>query len=121
MSVVASRPDANYSVRWRAFSSGRVFVRFTLIRRVGFVSFSAIIAFLTPSASADSGIAARYPGDKGIGSDPAVILADDFESYTSPSQLTTKWSNADVQANLRIATEPGNYYAGGKGLEMTYR
>jgi hypothetical protein len=93
-------------------------VRFTLIRRAGFVLFSAVITFLTPGAPADSGIAARYPGDKNIGSDPAVILADDFEGYTSPSELTAKWSNAGVQANLRIATEAGSYYAGGKALEM---
>ena len=67
---------------------------------------------------ADIGIAARYPGDKNIASDPAVILADDFEGYSSSSQLTTKWSGAYQAANLRIASEPGNYYAGSKALEM---
>ncbi len=79
------------------------------------------MAFLTTPtiASADSGIAARYPGDKNIASDPAVIFADDFESYTSPSQLTSKWSSAYQPSNLRIATEQGNYYAGGKAVEMT--
>jgi hypothetical protein len=70
-------------------------------------------------AGEDTGIAARYPGDQNIASDPAVIFADDFESYTSPSQLVGKWTGAEPQANLRIATEPGNYYAGGKALEMT--
>src|SRR6266700_8399443 len=52
-------------------------------RRTGFVSFSAQLTFLTTptTAPADSGIAARYPGDKNIASDPAVIFADDFESY----------------------------------------
>ena len=91
-------------------------------RRIGFVSFSGVIILLTSSAtatSADSGIAARYPGDKNIASDPAVVFADDFESYTSPSQLTSKWTSAYQLSNLRIATEQGNYYAGGKGLEMT--
>ena len=33
-----------------------------------------------------SSIASRYPGDKNIASDPAVIFADDFESYTSADQ-----------------------------------
>ena len=77
-------------------------------RRIGFVSFSGVIIFLTSSAtatSADSGIAARYPGDKNIASDPAVVFADDFESYTSPSQLTSKWTSAYQLSNLRIATE----------------
>jgi len=94
-------------------------VRLTLIRRAGFVSFSAVIIFLTPSAPADSGIAARYPGDKNIAADPDVIFADDFEGYTSASQVTNKWTNAYMQPNLRIAIEPGNFYAGSKALEMT--
>src|SRR5436309_15171710 len=108
-------------VLWRDFSCENAFVRFAVIRRTGFVSFSALITFLTTPAAApaDTGIAARYPGDKNIASDPAVIFADDFESYTSPSQLTSKWTSAYQLSNLRIATEQGNYYAGGKGLEMT--
>jgi hypothetical protein len=65
-----------------------------------------------------SGIASRYSGDTNIASDPAVIFADDFESYTSPSQLTTRWDGAGPLANLRIATEPGNFFSGGKALEM---
>jgi hypothetical protein len=107
-------------VLWRAFSSANAFVRFTLIRRAGVVLFSAVITLLAPSAPADSGIAARYPGDKNIGSDPAVILADDFEAYTSTSQLTTtnKWTSASKVTNMRFATEAGNVFAGSKSLEM---
>src|SRR5438067_3123707 len=91
-------------------------------RRIGFVSFSGVIIFLTSSAtatSADSGIAARYPGDKNIASDPAVIFADDFESYTSPSQLTTKWDGAYQLPNIRIAAEAGNFFSGSKALEFS--
>lgn len=65
------------------------------------------------------GIAARYPGDLGIGSDPAVIFADDFESYGSASNLGTKWSQAFHAANLRIATESEKVFRGSKSLEMT--
>jgi hypothetical protein len=72
----------------------------------------------TPIPTPD-GIAARYPGDKNIASDPDVLLADDFESYASASQATTRWTSADHVANMRIATEPGNYFAGNKALEMT--
>src|SRR5438477_3226832 len=75
---------------------------------------------ITPTAAlADSGIASRYPGDKNIASDPDVIFADDFESYTSPNQLTTKWTSAYHLANIRIATEAGNVFSGGKSLEFT--
>ena len=97
-------------------------MRFAVIRRTKFVSFSAVITFLTSSATpttapADIGIAAAYPGDKNIASDPAVILADDFEGYTSVSQLTSKWSQVAVPANLQIAT--GEHYAGAKSLQMS--
>jgi hypothetical protein len=91
-------------------------------RRTGFVSFSAGIMFLTASAtatSADTGIAWRYPGDKNIASDPAVIFADDFESYSSPGQLTSKWDDAYHLQNTRIATEAGNFFAGSKALEFS--
>jgi hypothetical protein len=105
-------------VLWRAFSCANAFVRFGTIRRAGFVSFSAII-ILTANAPADIGIAARYPGDKNIGSDPAVILAEDFESYTLPSQLAGKWSELKGVQYMRIATETSNFYSGSKGIEQT--
>ena len=41
----------------------------------------------------DSGIAAKYPDDKGIAADPAVILSDDFESHTSKSDLRKTWNS----------------------------
>ena len=85
-------------------------------------SFSVAIALFVASAATtvgDVGIAARYPEDKNIASDPAVIFADDFESYTSPSQLTTKWNGAYQLQNIRIATEAGNVFSGGKSLEFS--
>ena len=85
-------------------------------------SLSAVIIFLTLSAKgagADSGIAARYPGDKNIGNDPAVIFADDFESYTSPNELRNKWDNVYQLQNIRLATEAGNFFAGSKALEFS--
>ncbi len=67
----------------------------------------------------NNGIASRYPGDVGIASHPGVIFADDFESYASAAGLTSRWNEAYHTANLRIATESGNYYRGGKALELT--
>jgi hypothetical protein len=66
-----------------------------------------------------TGIASRHPGDKNIASDPAVIFADDFESYTSPSQLTNKWDAAYHLPNIRIATETNNVFSGNKSLEFS--
>ena len=60
-----------------------------------------------------SGIAVGYPGDIGIGGDPRVIFADDFESYASAAELTTRWDDAYQNAQLRIATEAPHVFAGG--------
>jgi hypothetical protein len=72
-----------------------------------------------PPLPQGNGLAARYPGDAGIASDSAVIFADDFESYSSPSGLTSKWSAASQGSNVRIATESGNFFGGAKALEFT--
>jgi hypothetical protein len=72
-----------------------------------------------PLPSGDTGIAARYPFDAGIASDPAVIFADNFESYSSAAGLTTRWNEAYHSANIRIATEAINVFGGGKSLEFT--
>ena len=90
------------------------FRKITILR---FVLAGLVLLFSVPALFAD-GIASRYPNDVGIENDPDVILFDGFESYTSPSQLRTKWDQAGRQANLRIATEPGNYVGGHKSLEM---
>src|SRR6266480_3516973 len=115
--------SAHCDGRSRDCSCARPFSRFAVGRK-GLVSFWAAITFFVPNAtpaatSTGSGIAARYPGDKNIASDPAVIFADDFESYTSPSHLTTKWDGAYQLPNIRIATEAGNVFAGSKSLEFS--
>ncbi len=72
-----------------------------------------------PLPDGNSGIASRYPSDAGIGSDPAVIFADDFESYSGAAGLTGRWNQAYHTANIRIAAEAGNVFGGGKSLEFT--
>jgi hypothetical protein len=55
----------------------------------------------------------------GIGSDSAVIFADDFESYTGAADLTRNWNEAYQTQNTRIATESDNVFSGRKALEFT--
>jgi hypothetical protein len=74
-----------------------------------------------PIPGGSTGIASRYPGDVGIASDPNVIFADDFESYGGVSGLTSRWNEAYHTSNIRIATESGNFFGGGKALEFTVR
>ncbi len=74
-----------------------------------------------PLPEGNSGLASRYSGDVGIASDPAVIFADDFESYISVSGLTGggRWNEVFQTSNTRLATEPGNFFSGSKALEFT--
>lgn len=69
----------------------------------------------------NNGIAKNYPNDTGIANDVSVIYADDFESYSNISGLTSrgKWNEAYHTEDIRIATEAGNYYSGAKALEFT--
>jgi hypothetical protein len=68
------------------------------------------------------GIAQRYPHDVGIENDPRVLLYENFESVTQPVQLRKsnggQWDWAGNLHTTRIASEPGNFYAGRKALEM---
>lgn len=87
-------------------------VAVSLALAAGFVG----AALAEPLPEGDRGIAASYPGDEGIRSAPGVIFADDFESYSSASALSSNWSS--VYHNARIATEPGNSFAGSRALEF---
>jgi len=72
----------------------------------------------SPLPSGTNGIAAKYPGDSNIKSDPNVIFADDFESYSSGSQLWGNWDNVYQQQLVQITTNPANVFSGQRSLEM---
>jgi len=61
------------------------------------------------------GIAARYSGDRGIAKDPAVIFADDFESWTENGTQPPPGAGWSVRKNnvSRTRVVPGNVATGG--------
>jgi hypothetical protein len=74
------------------------------------------------------GLAAAYPGDKGLPTDPAVIVADDFESSTSemlPHGVLPDRRNRSKGAwdrawgNPRITEDPDHVRAGQRALEVS--
>lgn len=83
--------------------------------------------FLRPSAVAPAGrglgilpegprgIASRYPGDRGLGDDPAVLFHDDFET----AMPWDRWDNAYHRANLRLVEAAGDVHGGKRALEFT--
>jgi len=66
----------------------------------------------------NNGIARKYRGDAGIGGDPAVIFADDFESCTEPADLDKRWDSVYQKQYVRIATAPASVYRGRQSLEF---
>ncbi|HEX4514533.1 MAG TPA: hypothetical protein VH054_13375, partial [Polyangiaceae bacterium] len=64
------------------------------------------------------GIAAKYPGDVGIGSDPNVIFFDDFESYATPNDIWNRWDNVYQVSDTTIVTD-SNVFAGKQSLGFT--
>jgi hypothetical protein len=69
----------------------------------------------------DTGIAAKHPGDVGIGSDSNVIFADDFERYGQSSELTQngRWDSVYQNQYVAIVSDAANVHAGSKALEFT--
>ncbi|MBL7134281.1 MAG: hypothetical protein ISS78_09300 [Phycisphaerae bacterium] len=64
-----------------------------------------------------AGIAEKYPGDKGIIRDPAVILHEDFEA----AQIDKKrWPNISNKAGaLKLVRDPANVHGGKQALQVT--
>ena len=68
-----------------------------------------------PLPEGNQGIASRYPGDRGIEADPAVLFHDDFES----DEPLKRWDNSFQKADIRFAQEPENVHGGKRALEFT--
>jgi hypothetical protein len=71
-----------------------------------------------PLPQGRTGIAGKYPGDVNIQNHPDVIFTDNFESYTTASQLTTRWDSARKPAYTKITMEAGKVYSGMKALQF---
>lgn len=96
-------------------------------------AFAAIVAVLTlfgagtpayagmgdPLPEGGAGIAAKYPGDKGIEKAPGVLFADDFERCSSIEDLSPKWDVLTNKTHLSIAEASVNRAGRGKSLAMT--
>jgi hypothetical protein len=71
-----------------------------------------------PLPEGDTGLASRHKGDSGIASDPAVIFADDFESYAAPADLWKKWDNMYQDGHVLLSKTAGNLYRGAQALQL---
>src|SRR3954467_11044783 len=88
----------------------------SLLLAVTFSAHASIAGAAAPPAlpEGDTGIAAAYPADVNIRSNAHVLFADDFESYTSLSQLTASgnYTNSSQVSGLSFA--PPTFFGGAK-------
>jgi hypothetical protein len=96
------------------------------LRSLSIVICILFAGFLAPVSGApvsspqgNTGIASKYPGDLNIQNHPDVIFTDNFESYTTASQLTSRWDGFYHPAYTKITMEAGKVYSGLKALEFT--
>ncbi len=80
----------------------------------------AATAGTSPRLPQGPGLAARYPGDKGIARDPAVLFAEDFESGDLAT-IAKRWESANNKDGKAFAlrSEVPPRSAGKHSLEMT--
>ncbi|HET6557633.1 MAG TPA: hypothetical protein VFG54_09990 [Prolixibacteraceae bacterium] len=67
----------------------------------------------------NNGIAASYPGDKGIASDKKVLFADDFESYQQPLEMDQRWDALYQRQLVGLTKDSAYVYAGKQSLQFT--
>jgi hypothetical protein len=63
-----------------------------------------------------TGIAAAYPNDSGIANHPNVIFADNFDSYTSMSQLEGKYNGYYQRSNISL--DSTTFFGGSQSLRI---
>jgi len=64
-----------------------------------------------------AGLAEKYPGDVGLGADPAVILHEDFEAAEIDR---TRWPNVSNKAGaLKLVSQPDAARGGRQALQIT--
>lgn len=117
---------------------GQAILRLTVARRYGDLKVGAfrlvfpVLDLPPPDAPPESGLASRYPGDKGLESDPDVFLFEGFESWFWKRHWSDISSDSDyevVQRNddrdywplqgkaLRVRIAKGKQL----GLDLSYR
>ena len=73
------------------------------------------LLFLPGAEKRSKGIAAKYPGDRGIGKDSRVLLADGFEK----DDLAKRWSSVKSHpGTISHATEKADVHSGKRSLRI---
>jgi hypothetical protein len=79
---------------------------------------SATAANLASLKAASATLAARYPGDLGIGVDRSVVLYEDFEEG-SVAALIARYDTTDNKAGMTLVSDHPAYSPGSHALRLT--
>jgi hypothetical protein len=90
----------------------------TRAMRIG-ASLGFLCSLIVNPSLADDGIASKYPGDKGIDQDPAVIFLENFDS-DSIDAIAKRWESIQHKAALSLSSDVAQGSADGKSLLMTH-
>lgn len=82
------------------------------------VAFALAILSQYPSLPEGHGLSARYPRDRGVRNDSAVLLFEDFETG-SIDDLATRWESVSNKDGAVLAFDEGVPAAGQRGLRLT--
>jgi hypothetical protein len=66
----------------------------------------------------NNGIAASYSGDANIQNDPRVLFTDNFETYSSASQLTSSGNYDNYYQGSNLALDTSFFFGGTKSLRI---
>ena len=69
------------------------------------------------AAAQSAGIAAKYPGDKGIEDDPRVLFVEDFETGTV-EEIGARWGQIYKPENIDLSTDVHANSPGEKSIRM---
>lgn len=72
-----------------------------------------------PKLPEGAGLAAKYPGDAGIGSDPRVVFVEDFE-VSSLDELKKRWDDIKNLESMSLSDDVPAGSAGKRSLLMTH-
>jgi hypothetical protein len=82
------------------------------------VRLPALCLLALPALGGD-GIAAKYPHDKGIADDPAVVFAESFDAE-SIDAIAGRWESVQNKEIMSLSTDVAEATGGGKSLLMTH-
>jgi len=74
---------------------------------------------IEPLPEGDAGLAAKYPGDRGLERDPAVIHFDDFEDYRTTDDVNKKYEYVMHTENMRLTRGPAEVNSGRQAVRFT--